>query len=251
MWRARATQPAAARLWRRHASSGLPAHVPAVELQIGRRTAPVGARNIYCIGRNYAAHAIELNNAVPTEEPVIFMKSNAALRGLEDERLAFSDETFHFEAELVLLVGEHVPLGALAAGRELECLKAAGLGLDLTRRGKQSELKAAGLPWTLSKSFEGSAIVGPMLPLDDNFALEETSFELKVNGKVRQTGHVDRMIFSMPFQLRYLNASTALLPGDLLFTGTPEGVGELVKGDRFSLRFLSGPAYKRVFAGVL
>ena len=114
-------------------------------------------RNVWCIGRNYAAHARELGNAVPTEEPVIFLKASSACRPLSAGPIAFESETFHHEIEMVLLVGEHVPLGGLtAADRDpTACVRAVGLGLDLTRRGKQTELKKAGLPWTLAKSFAG------------------------------------------------------------------------------------------------
>ena len=112
-------------------------------------------RNVWCIGRNYAAHARELGNAVPTEEPVIFLKASSACRPLSAGPIAFESETFHHEIEMVLLVGEHVPLGGLTDCDPTACVRAVGLGLDLTRRGKQTELKKAGLPWTLAKSFAG------------------------------------------------------------------------------------------------
>lgn len=203
------------------------------------------------VGRNYAAHARELNNPVPKEEPVIFLKSAGALRGLESGNLAFASEVFHHEIELVVLVGSHVPLGGLEVGAELDCLKAVGLGLDLTRRGKQSELKAKGLPWAVAKSFAGSALLSPMSTLDGSFDLNSVSFELSVNGTSRQRGHVNQMIFDVPFLLRYLNASHPLLPGDLVFTGTPEGVGELQRGDEFTMEYHTGPPAGGPFHGVL
>lgn len=207
-----------------------------------KNTAPVPVRNIYCVGRNYVEHALELNNPVPTETPVIFLKASSSLRSLDDaaHNGAFADETFHFEAELVLLVGAHVPLGSLQPGRETECLQGFGLGLDLTRRGVQSELKKEGKPWTLAKSFAGSAVVGPMLRLDEPEVLADLGFSLAVNGERRQTGHVSQMLFDIPFQLRYLNSFAALLPGDLLFTGTPKGVGECRKGDAIKLTLQPG-----------
>jgi len=200
-------------------------------------------RNIYCIGRNYAAHAAELGNAVPQEEPVIFMKSSASLRPLGKGDLAFEHEVFHHEIELVLLIGTPVPRGKLSLDANgSDCVRAVGLGLDLTRRAKQTELKKAGLPWTASKSFAGSAFLSPMTPCDGRFNLEDISFALQVNGVEKQRGHVNQMIFSIPAQLQYLNSLTALLPGDLVFTGTPEGVGPLRKGDKIHLRYLSGPS---------
>ena len=236
------------------AASTLAPHVPSVDVKLARGSAPVPVRNVYCIGRNYAEHARELGNAVPKEEPVIFLKSSASLRGLAapPESVAFAEETFHFEAELVLLVGSHVPLGTLVEGREEECIRAVGLGLDLTRREKQRVLKKAGLPWTVSKSFAGSAVVAPLINRDE-MDLSEISFALAVNGKQRQQGHVNQMIFDIPSQLRHLNQLSPLLPGDLLFTGTPEGVGEIRLGDEFTMRFLSGPIGKQAgpFKGVL
>ena len=228
------------RHWRRAAST-LAAHVPSVNVSLHRGSTPVVVRNIYCIGRNYADHARELGNAVPTEEPIIFLKASSSLRGLDGaEQLAYHDETFHFEVELVLLVGKFVDIGQLKSGKELSCLQAAGLGLDLTRRKKQEALKKAGLPWTLAKSFAGAAIVGPMHTLDHTCDLSNTSFQLKVNGAVKQEGHVNQMIFDIPYQLRFLNQQAPLLPGDLLFTGTPAGVGEIRRGDSFEMQFLSG-----------
>ena len=190
---------------------------------------------------------------MPTEEPLIFLKSSASLRGLEASPLAFEAEAFHHEVELVFLIGKTVPLGALSAlgngevAREqayektIECIHALGLGLDLTRRGKQSELKQNGHPWTLAKSFSGSAIVSPMSLRDGTFDLRDISFELRLNGKLRQQGHVNQMIFDVPFQLRYLNSFVPLLPGDLIFTGTPDGVGECRQGDEFAMSFVNGP----------
>ena len=174
------------------------------------------------------------------------MKSSASLRGLTDESpTAFPGETFHHEVEMVLLIGSDVDLNGLAPGNEEACVNAVGLGLDLTRRGVQSELKTAGLPWTTAKSFAGSAIVGPMTQLDGSFSMGDVSFELKVNDKLRQSGHVKQMIFDVASQLRFINSLVPLLRGDLLFTGTPAGVSNLNKGDSFAMRFTSGPAMKR------
>jgi 2-keto-4-pentenoate hydratase/2-oxohepta-3-ene-1,7-dioic acid hydratase in catechol pathway len=204
----------------------------------------VEVRNIFCIGRNYVEHALELDNPVPKEEPVIFLKSSSALSPWSPSTasMAFSDEVFHHEIEVVLLVGEHVPLGSLSAGNETSCVQGVGLGLDLTRRGKQSELKQKGLPWTLAKSFAGAARVTPLAPIADAGDLRELSFELEVNGEVKQTGHCKQMIFNIPSQLRYLNSFLPLSPGDLIFTGTPAGVGPLRKGDSMRMRFLSPPS---------
>ena len=228
---------------------GVSTLLPSVDIVGGERSE---VRNVWCIGRNYAAHARELGNAVPTEEPVIFLKASSSCRPLSAGPIAFESETFHHEIEMVLLVGEHVPLGGLtAADRDpTACVRAVGLGLDLTRRGKQTELKKAGLPWTLAKSFAGAALLSPFAPCDGSFDLADVSFELSVNGQVKQSGHVEQMIFDVPFQLRYISSFAPLLPGDLIFTGTPAGVGPLTRGDEFSLRFLRGPQLP-AFEGVL
>ena len=241
------------RLWRhaqplqwslRHLSipSPIAVTVPRVELLIQSKPTPVTVRNIYCIGRNFAAHARELGNEVPKGEPVIFLKSSAALRGLNDETaLAFAGERFHHEIEMVVLIGSDVPLNSMQVGSEEKCVEAIGLGLDLTRRGVQTKLKEKGHPWTTAKSFAGSAIVSPMTQVDGSFDLGDVAFELNVEGELRQAGHVNQMIFDVPFQLRFINTLVPLLRGDLIFTGTPSGVGDLIQGDRFTMSFTSGP----------
>ena len=220
-------------------------HVEVFSMIAKKTKHPITARNIYCVGRNYEAHAVELGNEVPKEEPVIFLKSSAALRGLEStsashSSIAYAEEEFSYECELVYLVGTHVPMGELKPGEEYSCIEAVGLGLDLTRRSKQTELKGKGLPWTLSKSFHGSAIVSPMLRVDHTVDLANLSFALDVKNRRRQEGHINQMIFDVPYLLRFLNSFGALLPGDLLFTGTPEGVGKIKQGDSFSMKFLTG-----------
>jgi len=221
-------------------AASVEAAIPSVELlrstlDVAECRVPV--QNIWCIGRNYVEHAKELNNPVPDQEPVIFLKSSSAMSPC----LAFANEVFHHEIELVVMVGQHTPLGSLTVGKEYSCVRGFGLGLDLTRRGKQSELKQKGLPWALAKSFGGAAAVTPLVPLTESCKLEEQAFELQVNGQVKQIGHVKDMIFNIPAQLRHINSFVPLLPGDLLFTGTPQGVGPLQEGDVTRLRFLSSP----------
>ncbi|MEZ4235589.1 MAG: fumarylacetoacetate hydrolase family protein [Myxococcota bacterium] len=164
----------------------------AVRWQDGR-TEPVGT--VYAIGRNYAAHARELGNPVPQGDPVVFLKARAAVRGLEPAPLAFPDWTFHHEVELVLLVGEAVPLGAAGAWSQVAGV---ALGLDLTRRDVQSEAKQAGLPWTAAKSFAGSAVLGPFLPLAEVGDPEQLGLALDVNGERRQQGTLQDMLFDVP-----------------------------------------------------
>lgn len=197
-----------------------------VELADGGRVA-VGT--VYNIGRNYAAHAAELGNAVP-EDPVVFLKARTAVRGLRSGPLAF-DESFHHEVELVLLVGTAVPLGARPGW---EAVRAVALGLDLTRREVQARCKEKGLPWVPAKSFAGSAVVGPFLPLSAVGDPERVAFSLAVNGEVRQRGRLEQMVFPIPRILAHLASLAPLEPGDLVYTGTPSGVGPIRRGDAFS-----------------
>jgi 2-keto-4-pentenoate hydratase/2-oxohepta-3-ene-1,7-dioic acid hydratase in catechol pathway len=199
---------------------------------------------IYCIGRNYAEHAAELNNAVPTE-PVVFLKSEAALRGPQERRLAFATETFHHEAELVLKIARNAPLGS--AG-DWDLVTEVALGLDLTRRGVQTELKAKGLPWTSAKSFAGAAVLTDFIPVSSLARRDAVEFTLTVNGELRQQGNTKDMIFGVAAILTHLLRSQALAAGDLVYTGTPKGVGPLRQGDAFELAFAEP---RRVFPGVL
>lgn len=200
---------------------------------------------IYGIGRNYVLHAKELGNAVPTE-PVVFLKARTSLRGLDPAPLAF-DEAYHHEVELVLLVGSPVPLGADPGWG---AVAAVTLGLDLTRREVQRRCKEQGLPWVPAKSFAGGAVVAPFVPLADLGDTAPLTFSLDVNGERRQEGDAAEMSFDVPALLRYLASLAPLAPGDLVFTGTPAGVGPIRKGDAFTMR-LATPAGAHVFSGLL
>jgi len=197
--------------------------------------------SIYCIGRNYKAHIEELGNQLPAE-PVVFLKSNAALRGQRGD-LGFADDVFHHEAEVVVKIGIFAPMGStpgLAAACEL------ALGLDLTRRDQQTKLKREGLPWTLAKSFKGSAILGPFIELPSD--LRSLEFFLHVHGQLKQAGNTSLMIFGFAQIIDYLCSFQDLVPGDLIFTGTPDGVGPIRVGDPFSLTI---PSLGYDFEGVL
>ena len=207
--------------------------MPEVELLGGPR---VPAGTVYCIGRNYAAHAAELGNAVPSE-PVVFLKAAAAIRGLEGGPLAFPTESFHHEVELVLLLGTEVPLGGDPGWG---VVRAVALGLDLTRRGVQSVCKQQGLPWTTAKSFAGSAVLGPFVDVAELGDPASIRFSLEVNGELRQQGDPALMLFPVPALLSHLARLAPLYPGDLVFTGTPEGVGPLRAGDRFRTSLRAG-----------
>lgn len=206
------------------------------------RSLPVST--VYAIGRNYAAHARELGNEVP-EDPVVFLKARTSIRGLRGP-IAF-DETFHHEIELVLRLGRPVSLGEAAGW---EAVESVALGLDVTRRQVQNRCKEKGLPWVPAKSFAGSAVLGPFVPLSEVGDPELLRFSLDVAGERRQEGSLDRMLFPVPVLLRYLASLAPLEAGDLVFTGTPEGVGPIRKGDAFRMTLQpSGPAL--VWEGIL
>lgn len=187
---------------------------------------------IFCIGRNYADHAAELGNAME-EEPVVFLKPAAALLA-EGKPLVlpvFSQDV-HFECELLVLLGRDAD--DVSEDEALACVAGYGIGLDLTARDVQSEVKAKGLPWTKAKGFRGAACVSRFVPAS---ALDPLAagFTLHVNGQLRQQGDTRLMRFSVPFILSYLSRVYGLRAGDIIYTGTPAGVGQLHAGDQLAL----------------
>lgn len=185
---------------------------------------------IICIGRNYRAHAAELGNAVP-EEPIIFLKpTTACLYPGQPIKLKPFLGDIHHEVELVVMVDsyakdvpERMALGLVASFT---------LGLDLTARALQNELKAKGLPWERAKAFDGSAVLGEVeLPMTASTDLQRLSIELKKNGVLVQQGLTSDMLFTVAQQIAYVSRFITLEPGDLFFTGTPAGVGPIAEGD--------------------
>ncbi|HEX7046202.1 MAG TPA: fumarylacetoacetate hydrolase family protein [Gammaproteobacteria bacterium] len=190
----------------------------------------IGVQRIFCVGRNYAAHAAELGNAAPVE-PVIFMKPPTAIVPHDKTILLPRDRgAVHFETEIVLLVGRD---GA-SSTRDIAGI---ALGLDLTLRDEQAKLKAQGLPWELAKAFDGSAPLGDFAtPREDFNAVE---FTCRLNGEQRQHGRMRDMLFPVPRIVEFLASRFTLRKGDLVFTGTPQGVGPLVPGDVIELESAS------------
>tara|TARA_B100000683_G_C12402684_1_gene520383 strand:+ start:249 stop:854 length:606 start_codon:yes stop_codon:yes gene_type:complete len=188
---------------------------------------------IYCVARNYALHAKELGNKLPSE-PVIFIKADTSLRPFGQSEIAYPHETFHYEGEVVLKIGKDTKIGSKV---NLEMIESFALGIDVTRREKQTELKKNGLPWTVSKSFLGSAIVSEFKPRELFQDPNSISFQLLINKTLKQDGNLKNMIFSLQTILETLLEFTPLKKGDLIFTGTPEGVGEIKLGDSFEMIF--------------
>ncbi len=185
--------------------------------------------NIYCIGRNYAEHARELGNEIP-ESPLVFLKTQTALRTFSPIKMPFEAETFHYEGELVLKIARDHNLGEK---RDEHSIESIAFGIDLTRRAEQSKLKAKGSPWTTSKSFLGSAIVGKEYPWSLFKESEYIEYKFFLNDELKQVGNTKHMMFDFSTIINHLNTFTPLKKGDLIFTGTPEGVGEIIKGDAF------------------
>jgi len=186
-------------------------------------------RNIYAVGRNYADHIKELGNLKPAE-PVIFNKALGSLARSDQLRFPPGIGPVHHEIEVVLRIGESVAVGAFES---TDCVSHVGLGLDFTARDLQTRLKREQLPWHLAKSFADACYVAP---LRLGFAAETVlDFSLWVDGERRQHGRTDHMIFDYPSLLAFINRTLPLAPGDLIFTGTPAGVGPVVAGNRLRL----------------
>ena len=188
----------------------------------------INIRNIYCIGRNYHAHAAELNSKVP-KQPFFFQKSLPSLN-TSNEFIIPKDREIHHELEVVILIGKNGE--EIAVSRTNDYIQGYGLGLDLTDRQYQNELIRDQLPWLLSKSIEGAAIVSCF---QDEKISED--FWLKINGSIHQKGNIDQMIYSISEQISFLSGMLPLLEGDLIFTGTPSGVGPIQNGDKLELGY--------------
>ncbi|TPE44316.1 fumarylacetoacetate hydrolase family protein [Pontibacter mangrovi] len=185
---------------------------------------------ILAIGRNYAEHIAELQNEVP-DEPVIFFKPDTAiLRNNEPFYYPEYSTDIHHEVELILRISRE--------GKNIEkkfahkYYDAIGLGIDFTARDLQAKAKAKGLPWTLAKGFNGSAPVSEFLPLSEFPDLQNISFRLDVNGETKQQGNSKMMLNDFDDIIAYISKFITLKKGDIIYTGTPEGVGPVKIGDR-------------------
>ncbi len=176
---------------------------------------------IVCVGRNYVEHARELGNDVP-EEVVIFMKPNSAL--CKDIVLSGEDE-IHFEGEITLLI---------RSGK----IEGVGFGLDLTKREVQFKLKNQGLPWERAKAFDRSAVFSDFVEFDGN--PDELRLELFINGSLRQSGGCDMMLYKPGTILEEVKTFLSFEDGDLVMTGTPQGVGAITPGDEFVGKIFAG-----------
>ena len=187
---------------------------------------------IVCIGRNYAQHAAELGNAVPSE-PMFFFKPESAILH-KDHPFAIPEWTqdCQFEVELLVRMDRSAKwIGEEHAGR---CYTTVGLGIDFTARDVQTELKASGRPWEKAKAFDGSAVISKdFLPLADlGGDIQNLAFQLLKNGEVVQSGFTSDMLFPVDALIAHVSRYSTWKTGDVLFTGTPSGVGPVRRGDR-------------------
>jgi fumarylpyruvate hydrolase len=189
-------------------------------------------RNIYCVGRNYRAHAAELGNDVP-DQPMIFIKPTHALISMDTEsvRLPGDQGEIHYEGELVLHVGKAYKPGISVD----EIIDQYALGIDFTLRDVQSEIKKKGQPWLPAKGFLGSAPITGFIPFPGAAALEQTDFQLLKNGDAVQRGNIQNLIFNLQTIIDFIAVNYGLGEGDIIYTGTPEGVGPVQQGDRLEL----------------
>jgi 2-keto-4-pentenoate hydratase/2-oxohepta-3-ene-1,7-dioic acid hydratase in catechol pathway len=192
---------------------------------------------IFCVGRNYADHATELGNAVP-DEPVIFMKPKSAL--LQPHTPFYYPEftnELHYEGELVLRISKNGKyIQEKFANKYYDAIT---VGLDFTARDIQQELKQKGLPWEKAKAWDNSAVVGKWVPVANLKNRKEISFGLHKNKESVQEGQSADMIFDFDYIISYISNFFSINIGDLIFTGTPKGVGEVVVGDELE-GFLEG-----------
>ena len=210
-----------------------PPAIPAVNVAASDAHFPVN--RVYCVGRNYAAHAIEMGHDPNREEPFFFMKApdNLLPASESDGGGTFpyppKTQDVHHEIELVIALakgGTDIPLETA-----MDCIWGFGVGIDMTRRDLQGEAKKAGRPWDTGKAFDYAAPMSCLHPIAQTGNMERGRVWLEVNGKVRQEGDLNQLIWKIPEIISYLSGLFTLRPCDLIFTGTPPGVGPVSVGD--------------------
>jgi len=202
--------------------------VPGIPVKGESATYPIG--RIFCVGRNYAAHAAEMGVEVDREKPFYFIKSpaSAVLTGASVPYPPGTDN-FHYEMELVLAIG--APVFRATKEQARAAIYAFGCALDMTRRDLQLSERAKQRPWDLGKDFDNSAVFAPLTKATDMAPIENQRIHLAVNGDIRQDATVDELIWKLDEIIVHLSGFYHLRPGDLIMTGTPAGVGPVTAGD--------------------
>jgi fumarylpyruvate hydrolase len=186
-------------------------------------------RRVYCIGRNYAAHAIEMGHDPDREPPFFFQKNPDNLDSTGEFPYPTHTSDVHHEVELVVALKSGGTNISIADA--LNHVYGYAVSLDMTRRDLQGEAKKLGRPWEIGKAFERSGPVGPLLPVSQVGHPDHGRIELKVNGELRQEGDLNQMIWKVPEMISYLSEYFELQPGDVIMSGTPSGVNSVVRGD--------------------
>jgi fumarylpyruvate hydrolase len=223
------------------ATSGNAASVPATPFAVADTYIPIAGsiemfpvRRIYCIGRNYAAHAIEMGSDPTRELPFFFQKPTDAIQVVApgkvvDHPYPTLTKNYHYEVELVAALykgGRNIPID-----KALELVYGYALGLDMTRRDLQRGMGDQKKPWEIGKSFDLSAPIGPIHKVAQTGHYTNGAIWLKVNGQIKQQATLNHMIWSVAEQISKLSEAFELFPGDIIYSGTPENVGPVVKGD--------------------
>ncbi len=206
---------------------------PQVSVPVVEVDAVFPVHRIYCVGRNYAEHAKEMGGT-GREAPFFFMKPADAILVALPGHLALMPypsltANLHHEIELVVAIGKggkNIP-----AAKAIEHIYGYAVGLDMTRRDLQNDMKKQGRPWCIGKGFDHSAPIGPITRAQDVKAIDQASISLQVNGQDRQRSNVSQLIWNIAETIEQLSAAWELQSGDLIYTGTPEGVGAVVAGD--------------------
>ena len=197
---------------------------------------PLG--KVVCVGRNYAEHAKELNNPVPTE-PLLFIKPGSCVVPMDGSFSIPNDErgAVHYEAEIAVLIGK--PLSRKPNAEEVQdAISGFAPALDLTLRELQDKLKAKAYPWEVAKSFDGACVLAPFVPGDAVADLSDIGIRLSLNGELRQDGNSRDMLNPILPLIQHICGHFSLQPGDVILTGTPAGVGPLRKGDALQLELV-------------
>ena len=210
--------------------SGFTIEVPdAVALPVSGSDAKFPVHRVYCIGRNYAAHAVEMGHDPDREAPFFFQKNPDNLDPSGQFPYPSQSSDVHHEAEMAVMLksgGNNI-----SVAKALDHVYGYALSLDMTRRDLQAEQKKMGRPWEIGKAFERSAPVGPIHTVESVGYLNSGRIELKVNNEVRQEGNLNQMIWKVPEMISYLSDYFTMAAGDVILSGTPAGVGPVSKGD--------------------
>lgn len=204
---------------------------PVAMIPVAGHAGSYPVRRVFCVGRNYAAHAAEMGFAVDREAPFYFSKSPSAIT-LSGATVPYPPGTANCHHELEFVVAIGTPLFKASPDEAESAIFGYATGLDMTRRDLQIAARDKGRPWDLGKDFENSAIVGPITPSASFGPVANQEIVLKVDGQIRQAARLSEMVWKVPELLVHLSGFYHLGPGDLLYTGTPSGVGPVEPGDR-------------------